>query len=365
MITLNEFVKIIDEMAPLATAESFDNVGLLVGNPEQIVEGVLIAHDAIPEVIEEAVAKNLNVVLSFHPIWFAPIKKLTGQTYVERSIMLALKNDIAIVAIHTALDNHASGVNKIMCDKLGLIDTKILMPKTHHIYKLVTYIPIENLETLRNALFEAGAGQIGNYEDCSFSSLGKGTYMGNENSNPEIGERFEFVEATEAKLEVVFEKHLKNDVLKALFKNHVYEEVAYEIYALENEYQNTGLGRIGSFENELSEDAFLAHVKNIFKVSMVRHSQKTGKKIKKVAVLGGSGAKYIKEAQKKGANAYVTADVTYHQFFEAKNNLLLVDVGHYESERYTKNYMLDYLEKKITTFAITLSEVNTNPVNYF
>ena len=172
----------------------------------------------------------------------------------KTTCLIILKNDIAIVAIHTALDNHTSGVNKIMCDKLGLIDTKILMPKTHHIYKLVTYIPIENLETLRNALFEAGAGQIGNYEECSFSSLGKGTYMGNENSNPEIGERFEFVEATEAKLEVVFEKHLKNDVLKALFKNHVYEEVAYEIYALENEYQNTGLGRIGSFENKLSDD---------------------------------------------------------------------------------------------------------------
>lgn len=365
MMTVREFVKIIDEMAPLATAESFDNVGLLVGNPEQEVNGVLIAHDAIPEVIEEAIAKNKNVVLSFHPIWFSPIKKLTGQTYVEKSIMLALKNDIAIIAVHTALDNHKLGVNKIMCRKLGLTNTQIMMPKTQHIYKLVTYIPAENLDTLRNALFEAGAGQIGNYEDCSFSSIGKGTYMGNENSNPEIGERFEFVEATEAKLEVVFEKHLKTKVLQALFKHHVYEEVAYELYVLENEYQDLGLGMLGLLENELSEDDFLTLLKETFKVPMIRHSQKTGKKIKKVAVLGGSGAKYVNEAKSKGADAYVTADVTYHQFFEAKNNLLLADVGHYESERYTKNYMLDYLEKKITTFAITLSEVNTNPVNYF
>ena len=362
---VSEFVKLIDEMSPLANAESFDNVGLLVGNPDQVVNGVLIAHDALPEVIEEAIAKKRNVVLSFHPIWFSPLKKLTGQTYVEKSIMLALKNDIAIIAVHTALDNHKLGVNNIMCAHLGLVNRRILMPKTQHILKLVTYTPAENLEELRNALFEAGAGQIGNYEDCSFSSIGKGTYMGNEDSNPEIGERFEFVEATEVKLEVVFEKHLKNQVLNALFSHHIYEEVAYEVYALENEYQYVGLGMIGELKEPLSEDAFLAFVKSTFDVAVVRHSPKLGKEIRKVAVLGGSGAKYIKEAQKKGADAYLTADVSYHQFFEAKNSLLLVDVGHYESERYTKNYMLDYLEKKITTFAITLSEVNTNPVNYF
>lgn len=361
---LKEIISILEEMAPLAYAEDFDNVGLLVGDTETEITGILVCHDALESVIEEAIAKKHNLVVCFHPILFSGIKKITGKNYVERAILKAIKNDIAIYAVHTALDNHPNGVNKIFCDALGLVSTKILVPKQQFIQKLTTYTIPENATELRNALFDAGAGKIGNYEDCSFHSKGIGTYMGNENSNPEIGERLEFVEAEEIKIEVTFEKYLQSKILKALFSNHVYEEVAYEVYDLQNTHQNIGLGYIGELSNEMEELDFLQFVKERMECGGIRHSAFTGKKIKKVAVLGGSGSFAIKNALQAGADAYLTADLKYHNFYEAENKLLLADIGHFESERYTKNYIVDYLTKKIPNFAVDLSQINTNPVKY-
>ncbi|WP_278036051.1 Nif3-like dinuclear metal center hexameric protein [Flavobacterium nitratireducens] len=363
-MTIKEIISVLEEMAPLAYAEDFDNVGLLVGDQSAEATGVLVCHDALENVIDEAIDKNCNLVVCFHPILFSGIKKITGKNYVERAILKAIKNDIAIYAVHTALDNHQQGVNKIFCDALGLTKTKILIPKQNFIRKLITYTIPENAEKLRNALFNAGAGKIGNYEDCSFNSKGIGTYMGNEDSNPEIGERFEFVETDEIKIEVTFEKYLESKILKALFKNHVYEEVAYEVYDLQNQHQNIGLGMIGELENPMDETAFLNMVKDKMQSDGIRHSAFLGKPIKKVAVLGGSGSFAIKNAIQSGADAFLTADLKYHQFYEAENRLILADIGHFESERYTKNYIVDYLRKKILNFAIILSEENTNPVKY-
>lgn len=362
---LHKILSVLEEMAPLSYAEDFDNVGLLVGNPSDTITGVLVCHDALENVIDEAIEKKCNLVVCFHPILFSGIKKITGKNYVERAILKAIKNDIAIYAVHTALDNHKKGVNKIFCDALGLTNTKTLVPKANYIKKLVTYTISENAEKLRNALFDAGAGKIGNYEDCSFNSKGIGTYLGNEESNPEIGERFEFVENEEIKIEVTFEKHLETKILKALFKNHVYEEVAYEIYSLDNLHQNIGLGMVGEFDTALTETDFLKFVKEKMQCGGIRHSAFTGKTVKKVAVLGGSGSFAIKQAIASGADAFLTADLKYHQFYEAEGKLLLADIGHFESERFTKNYIVDYLKEKITNFAIILSEVNTNPVQYF
>ena len=361
---IKQILTILEEMAPLAYAEDFDNVGLLVGDQESEATGVLVCHDALESVIEEAITKKCNLVVCFHPILFSGLKKITGKNYVERSILKAIKNDIAIYAIHTALDNHKNGVNKIFCDALGLKKTKVLVPKQNFIQKLVTYTIPENVEQVRNALFDAGAGKIGNYEDCSFNSQGIGTYMGNENSNPEIGERFEFVEAPEIKIEVTFEKHLQNKILKTLFANHVYEEVAYEIYDLQNTHQNIGLGMIGELENPMSETEFLTFVKDKMQCGGIRHSALLGKSVSKVAVLGGSRSFAIKNAIQAGATMFLTADLKYHNFYEAENQIVLADIGHFESERYTKNYIVDFLKEKITNFAIVLSEENTNPVKY-
>jgi dinuclear metal center YbgI/SA1388 family protein len=361
---INEIITILEEMAPLAYAEDFDNVGLLVGNEEDNATGILVCHDALESVIDEAISKKCNLIVCFHPIIFSGMKKITGKNYVERAVLKAIKNDIAIYAVHTALDNHKDGVNKIFCNALGLENSKILVPKSNFIQKLVTYTTPENAEQVRNALFEAGAGKIGNYEDCSFNSQGIGTYMGNENSNPEIGERFEFVKAQEIKIELIFEKHLQGKVLQALFKNHVYEEVAYEIYDLQNQHQNIGLGMVGELTNPLSEVDFLQMVKTKMQCGVIRHTNLLGKAIKKVAVLGGSGSFAIKNAIQAGADVFLTSDLKYHNFYEAENKIVIADIGHFESERYTKNYIVDYLKEKITNFAIVLSEENTNPVKY-
>jgi dinuclear metal center YbgI/SA1388 family protein len=361
---IKEIISVLEEMAPLAYAEDFDNVGLLVGNQNSEATGVLVCHDALESIIDEAITKNCNLVVCFHPILFSGLKKITGKNYVERSIIKAIKNDIAIYAVHTALDNHQEGVNKIFCDAFGLTNTKILIPKQNFIRKLVTYTVPENAAKIRQALFDVGAGTIGNYDNCSFVSNGMGTYKGNSESNPVIGERNELIETSEIKIEVTFEKHLESKILKALFENHIYEEVAYEIYDLQNKHQNIGLGMIGELAVPMEEKAFLNFVKDKMQAGGIRHSVFLGKSIKKVAVLGGSGSFAIKNAIQAGADVFLTADLKYHQFYESENQLLLADIGHFESERYTKNYIVDYLTKKILNFAIVLSEENTNPVKY-
>ncbi|MCK8141779.1 Nif3-like dinuclear metal center hexameric protein [Flavobacterium sp. I-SCBP12n] len=364
MSKIKDILSILEEMAPLAYAEDFDNVGLLVGDQNNEATGVLVCHDALESIIDEAIAKKCNLVVCFHPILFSGLKKIIGKDYVERSIIKAIKNDIAIYAVHTALDNHQNGVNKIFCDALGLINTKVLVPKENFIRKLVTYTIAENAEKVRKALFDAGAGNIGNYEDCSFNSKGIGTFMGNENSNPQLGERFEFVQKEEIKIEVTFEKHLENKILKALFQNHAYEEVAYEIYDLKNQHQNIGLGMIGELKEPMKEKDFLLFVKEKMQSEGIRHSNFIGKEVKKIAVLGGAGSFAIKNAIQAGADVYLTADLKYHEFYQAENRLLLADIGHFESERYTKNYIVEYLRKKILNFAVILSEENSNPVKY-
>ena len=361
---IKEIQSLLEQIAPLAYAEDFDNVGLLVGDLNTEVKGILVCHDALESVIDEAIAKKCNLVVCFHPILFSGIKKITGKNYVERSIIKAIKNDIAIFAVHTALDNHQNGVNKIFCDALGLKNTKILIPKEKFIQKLVAFVPKESHLKVRNALFEVGAGTIGNYENCSFSSTGIGTYQGNENSNPVVGKQFEFCENEEVKLEVTFEKHLQAKILKALLENHPYEEVAFEIYSIENQYQNIGLGMVGELENPISEKEFLQFVKSKMECGIIRHSEFLNKKVSKVAVLGGSGAFAIKNAIQSGAEVFLTADLKYHDFYQAENQIVLADIGHFESERFIKNYIVDFLKEKITTFAIIFSEENTNPVKY-
>ena len=370
-MNIKTFINILNQIAPIEFAEDFDNVGLLVGNENNILTNILVCHDALETVIDEAIAKNCNFVICFHPIIFSGLKKITGKSYVERAVMKAIRNDIAIYAMHTALDNHSEGVNKIFCDAIGIVKTKILIPKKNYIQKLITFAPNNDAETIRNALFEAGAGRIGNYENCSFNSEGIGTFQGNEKSNPVIGHRFEFKTEHETKIEVTFEKHLQRQILKALFDAHIYEEVAYEIVALENKHQNIGLGMIGELETEMTEQDFLEMVHNKIDAKGIRHSEFLNKKVKKIAVLGGAGSFAISNAIVAEADVFLTADLKYHQFYEAENKILLVDVGHYESERYTKNHIVAQISKKMINFApnsekinVVLSETNTNPVKY-
>ncbi|WP_299770035.1 Nif3-like dinuclear metal center hexameric protein [uncultured Dokdonia sp.] len=363
-MTIRDVTNILEEWAPLPYAEDFDNVGLLVGNATSKVTNILVTHDALEHVVQEAIDENCNLIVCFHPILFSGIKRITGANYVEKAIIKAIKNDIAIYALHTALDNVSYGVNYGMAKALDLADTQILIPKKEHIRKLVTYVPHHSLEDIKEVLFKAGAGQIGNYDQCSFGVSGEGTFRASKNANPTIGSIGVQHKEPETQLHVTYEKHHEATILKALFSNHPYEEVAYEITTLQNNLQNVGLGMIGTLKEPISEIDFLKHVKETFKSGGIRHSEFLNKPIKKVAVLGGSGAFGISQAIRSGADIYITADLKYHDYYKAEKRILLADIGHFESERFTKNIIADYLTEKIRNFAVVLSKENTNPINY-
>ncbi len=361
---VQDVINHLEELAPLAYAEDFDNVGLLVGNRNTKITGVLVTLDTLEAVVDEAIEANCNLIVSFHPIIFKGLKKLTGKNYVERVVMKAIKHDIAIFSIHTALDNALQGVNDMICNQLELTNKRILIPQSETIKKLTTYVPKNEAEQLRTALFKVGAGGIGNYSDCSFNVEGFGTFKGNQDSNPTKGQKGETHTEEETKITVTYAKHLESQVLETLFKTHSYEEVAYELTTLENKNQNIGMGMIGEFADPMDESSFLNHIKTRMNTECIRHSSFLNKKIKKVAVLGGSGSFAIQAAKTNGAEAFVTADLKYHDFFTAENSILLADIGHYESEQFTKSLLVAYLTKKITNFAIILSNTNTNPVKY-
>lgn len=355
----------LERFAPLEYAEDFDNVGLLVGNPDSEVTGILVTLDTLESVVEEAVEKKCNLIVSFHPIIFTGLKKIVGKTYVERVVLKAIAQNISIYSTHTALDNSNLGVNAKICEVLGIQSPKILIPKKDTIKKLVTYVPRKEAEMVRTALFEIGAGNIGNYSHCSFTIEGTGSFNPGENSNPKIGSKGQTHYVEEIQINVTFSAHLEGRVLKTLFEHHPYEEVAYEIATLDNFNQHIGMGMVGNLKSPMAERRFLELLKEKMHATIVRHSKLLGHHVSRVAVLGGSGAFAINAAKKAGADVFVTADLKYHQFFEAENKLVIADIGHFETEQFTKNLLVDFLNEKIPNFAVTLSESITNPIKYF
>jgi len=362
---VKDVAEILEELAPLEYAEDFDNVGLLVGDQEMDVSNILVALDSLENVIDEALGKSCNLIISFHPILFKGIKNLTGSNYIERAVIKAIQNNISIYCLHTALDNSIDGVNAKICEVLEVKQTRILIPQKGTIKKLMTYIPETHAKTLLNSLFKAGAGSIGNYSECSFTVDGTGSYKAGKNANPVKGNKDELHLEKETQINVTFPRNKEKSVLNALFDNHLYEEVAYEISTLDNVDSQIGMGMIGELEVPLAEKDFLTIIKKKMNVSCIRHSNFLGKKIHKVAVLGGSGAFAISAAKTSGADIFITSDIKYHQFFEAENRILIADIGHYETEQFTKNLLVDYLTKKMPNFAISLSESITNPIKYY
>ncbi|APQ19237.1 Nif3-like dinuclear metal center hexameric protein [Maribacter hydrothermalis] len=364
-MTINDITNIIEELAPLSYAEDFDNVGLLVGDVSTEVTGVLVTLDTLENVVDEAIAKKCNLIVSFHPIIFSGLKKLTGKTYVERVVIKAIKNDIAIYTNHTALDNARHGVNNKICEVLGLTNTKILIPQKQTLKKLTTFVPVDHVEEVKVAIFKAGAGKIGNYSNCSFSTEGQGTYLANEKANPTKGTIGEIHTEKEVLLTCVFNRNDERAIIKDLISSHPYEEVAYDIHTLDNTNPYIGMGMVGELEKEVTEIEFFKDLKVKMKAHTIRHSKFSKKPIRKIAVLGGSGSFAIGAAKAAGVDVFITADLKYHQFYEAENQLVLADIGHFETEQFTKNLLVDYLTKKIPNFAVHLSESITNPINYF
>lgn len=360
-----EVTKYLETIAPLSLQEGYDNAGLITGSKEWNCTGIITCLDATEEVIIEAVEKKCNLVVAHHPVIFSGLKKINGSNYVEKAVIAAIKNDVAIYAIHTNLDNIKEGVNRMIADKIGLRNCAILQPKKGLLKKLVTFVPIGHAEKVKAAIFEAGAGQIGNYTECSFNISGDGTFKAGLNTNAFVGEIGKRHTENETRIETIFPAWLQGQVIAALIKAHPYEEVAYDIYPLDNQYAQTGAGLIGELEKPVSEADFLNHLKNAFNLSVIRHTPLPGKMVKKVALCGGAGSFLTGVAASAAADFYITGDVKYHEFFDADNKLVLADIGHYESEQFTIDLLFDILKEKFPTFASRKTGVNTNPVRYF
>lgn len=365
MLKVKDIVRFLESFAPPALQESYDNSGLLTGNPEADVTSALVTLDVTEAVVNEAIEKKSELIVAHHPVIFSGFKKLTGKTYVERTIIKAIKNDIAIYAAHTNLDSVTGGVNSKICEKLGLINCRILQPVNNRLKKLVTFIPQEAAEKVRNAVFEAGAGHIGNYDYCGYNVEGTGSFRGDDNTNPFVGKKGEVHYENEIRFETIFPSWQQTKIIDALLESHPYEEVAYDIYPLDNSYEKAGAGMIGDLENPVSEKDFLKLIKNIFKTGCIKHTALRDKKVGKIAVCGGSGSFLLNRAIAEGADFFISGDFKYHQFFDADNKIVIADVGHFESEQFTKELFYELLTKRFPNFAVRFSEINTNPVFYF
>lgn len=363
-VTIKQLTQHLESIAPLGYQEGYDNAGLITGAPQQEITGVLVTLDCTEEVVEEAIKKGCNLIVAHHPIVFSGLKKLNGKNYVERTVIKAIKHDIAIYAIHTNLDNVAAGVNSEISKRIGLQHTHVLSTKSGLLKKIAVYVPEKHLELVQQAMFDAGAGQIGHYSECSFYTGGTGTFKGGEQSNAFVGEKGQRHHEPEYRLEVMVEQAYLSAVVQAMIKAHPYEEVAYDIFETINHHQGVGSGMIGELPEAMNAEAFLAHLKHAMNVTVVRYTP-VNKLIKRVAVCGGAGSFLVKQALGAGADAFVTADMKYHEFFDGEGQLMIADIGHYESEIFTIHLLAEVILKKFHTFAVILSEIQTNPINYY
>ncbi len=359
-----DIINVLETVAPPSLQESYDNSGLLIGDHSVICTGIMVSLDATQQVIEEAARRNCNLVVAHHPIIFSGMKKIGTGDYVGRAVTTAIIKGVAVYAIHTNLDNIIHGVNGRMAEIMGLKNTEVLLPKHSTLKKLSIYVPINHLEALRQALFAAGGGHVGNYSECSFDSSGTGTFKAGPGANPFVGKIGTRHEEKESRLEMVFPAHLESAIIKALKAAHPYEEVAYDIVNLANTVASIGSGLIGETDREMEELEFLTMVKEKFRIQVLRHTPLTGTKVNRVALCGGSGSFLIPRALAVGVDIFVTSDVKYHEFFEANGRMVIADIGHFESEQFTINLLFDLLQEKFPNFAVLKSGSKTNPVQY-
>jgi dinuclear metal center YbgI/SA1388 family protein len=362
---IKDIINIFEEIAPVKLQETYDNSGLCTGNAEHEIKAVLITIDITPEVVEEAIQKKCNLIIAHHPLIFKGLKKITGDNYIEKSIINAIKNDIAIFTAHTNIDLIYKGVSNKICEKLELKNRKILVPKQLYLNKIITFVPQEHAPYVRNAMFSAGAGHIGEYSACSYNINGKGSFKAEKDAKPFVGETGKIHFEDETRIEMIFPDHLQNKIIKEMISAHPYEEVAYDIIKLQNSWDKAGLGMYGDLEKEISETDFFDRIKDIFNVKIIKHSDFLNKNIKRVAVCGGSGAGFIQNAINCGADIYITGDIKYHDFFTAEKKILLADIGHYESEQFTKEIFYDIINKNNINFAVLFSDIVSNPINVY
>lgn len=364
MMFVKDICLAIESLAPLSLQETYDNAGLQIGDRDMELTGVLLCIDVTENVITEAISKHCNMIVSHHPLIFCGIKKLTDGSLVERCVRKTIENHIALYASHTNMDSVLGGVSSKMAEKLGLKNCKILHPISHHLLKLITFVPKANADEVRNAIFDVGAGCIGNYDSCSYNFDGEGTFRAREGANPFVGKIDELHTEPEVRIEIILPDYLLHRVEKVLVSIHPYEEPAYDFIPIVNDWKQAGFGIVGDLEHEEDELHFLRRVKSIFEVETIRHTKFLSKKVRRVAVCGGSGVDILQDAITENAQIYVSADFKYHDFFLADNSIVIADIGHFESEQYTKDVFFEQLRRKFPKFAVHLSEVKTNPINY-
>ncbi len=362
--TIKNVIERLESLAPLAYQEDYDNSGLLTGSSLDTLTGILLTLDCTEEVVDEAIARSCNLIVAHHPILFKGVKRLVGNMYVERVLIKAIRNNINIYAIHTNLDNVINGVNKKIAEKIGVKNIRILLPKKNSLMKLVTFAPKEYAEKVTTSLHQAGAGQIGNYKNCSFSVLGEGVFMPTGDANPFLGEHNKLEKTEEVRIEVIFPDMIRANIISELRQSHPYEEVAYYLSALENENQEVGAGVIGELEIPISAEDFLHDLKISMNTACIRHTRITNNPIRKVAICGGAGSFLLSTAIAQKADVFISSDFKYHEFFDADGKIIVADIGHYESEQYTKELLGEFLREKFPTFAIAFSNVVTNPISY-
>jgi len=362
---IKDLLKSITEVADLSLQESYDNSGLLIGNAHTEVDRVLLTIDVTELVIEEAIEKKCGLIIAHHPLIFKALKRIGNTNPVERIVAAAIKNDIAIAAMHTNLDNIKNGVNGKLAAVLGLKNVKILNPVSGNLRKISVFCPHAQADQVRQAMFEAGAGHIGAYDSCSFNTSGTGTFRGSPGTNPFVGKVGQLHQEEEIRIETIVPDFSVAKVVQAMLMVHPYEEVAYDIFPLENTHAEIGAGMIGELDQPFEEIDFLNLIQEKLGTAFLKHTAFTGKKMQQIAICGGSGAFLLHKAKVAKADAFVTADLKYHDFFEADGELLVVDAGHFETEQFTKELMAELIRKKIPNFAALISEVNTNAVRYF
>lgn len=360
---IREIINHLEQWAPPSFQESYDNSGLIAGNAKLACTGVLVSLDCTESVVLEAEERGCNLIVSHHPLLFSPIKSLTGKNETERALIGAIERKIAVYAIHTNLDHVQNGVNAEISRRLGLQNSRILRPLNNKLLKLITYVPDDHLEKVRQALFEAGAGHIGAYDQCSYASDGIGTFRPLEGTKPFSGKINTLQQDPEKRLELLLPSHRRRAVLEALENAHPYAEVAFDLLQLENTLKTAGSGMIGSLPVPMPASEFLKLVKDTFG-GMVRYTEPPQSTVQHIALCGGSGSFLLEDAKNQNADVFLSSDFKYHQFFDADGKLMLVDIGHYEAEQYTSDLIVGYLNEKISNFAVLLTRQSTNPVRY-
>lgn len=360
-----EVTRLIEDFAPLDTQESWDNTGMQVGNPQMEATGALLCLDVTEAILDEAIAKRINLIISHHPLLYRGLKSITGRTSIERIVMKALKHDVAIYSAHTNMDSAWGGVSHRIAEKIGLTDIEVLSPQQCNAYKLVVFVPTDSVEAVRHAITSAGAGKIGNYDSCTYQLQGEGTFRALDGANPYVGELGEIHKEPETRIETIVPSRCRNKVLAAMLNVHPYEEPAYDLIALENKNKYVGLGVVGNLPCVEDVVSFLTRVKHTFGTGAIRYSgKKTSGMIKRVAICGGAGVEFMRDAISAGADILITGDVKYHEFMSEINNILVADIGHYESEHFTKEIFSEIITKKIPNFAVHYAELDKNPINY-